>query len=227
MTPAELELLIRKILGEGVQLQGAGYALVGLVALASAGLGTYAGGYLKRRGENLATKADFDSVLLQLQRQTRDVESIKGEIASASWIHQRRWDVKRQLYSELLVALEELRQKGRWFHAAIQNRGWSTDESRDAELTGYAKHIAERGLLEKLVACKGAAGMVLAPEAATSIDELGAEFAHWASELAAARDVESILSVARYVLPDLLAKTDHTYALVLEVARGDLLAIAK
>src|SRR5437763_10539782 len=51
-----------------------------VLALGAAGIGAFAGAYLKRRGENLATKEDFDVLLQQLKAQTKATEEIKADV---------------------------------------------------------------------------------------------------------------------------------------------------
>jgi hypothetical protein len=60
--------------------------LLGQLALTTicAALAAYAGGYLRRRGENLATKEDFRSLLDQLEANTRLVETVKAADLSRS-----------------------------------------------------------------------------------------------------------------------------------------------
>ena len=113
MSPSELELLLRRLLGEGLQLHPTVYLVIALTSLLGSGVAAFIGAYLRTRGENLATKSDFDSLLVQLKQQTREVEQIKSEISQAGWIQQRRWDLKRELCAQLLVVLEEIREKGR------------------------------------------------------------------------------------------------------------------
>jgi len=57
--------------------------LVGISALGGL-VGSFLTAYAKKRGENLATKADFDELLRQLRLQTAETEKIKSEIAKAS-----------------------------------------------------------------------------------------------------------------------------------------------
>ena len=52
---------------------------VALTIAAAAGLAYY-GGYLKTRGEQLATKADFEDLKKQLSESTKVVEEIKSEV---------------------------------------------------------------------------------------------------------------------------------------------------
>jgi len=160
MSPAELELLLRKILGEGIQLHASVYLLFVAISVIGAGVGAYGGAYLKRRAENLATKSDFHSLLAQLRSQTREVEEIRSEIANAGWIHQRRWDLKRELYWHLLEILEEIKQKGRWFANAL-HKSWGPTPETQQLVDAFAKHMLERGAIEKLLAYKGVAGMIL------------------------------------------------------------------
>jgi hypothetical protein len=51
-----------------------------LVGVCSAAIGAFAGSYLKKKGESLATKEDFDSLLIQLKTQTKATEDIKANV---------------------------------------------------------------------------------------------------------------------------------------------------
>ena len=73
----ELLKLIQQAAREGVS--AASWAVM-LLALASAGIGAFVGAYLKRRGENLATREDFDDLLQQIKAQTKATEEIKAEV---------------------------------------------------------------------------------------------------------------------------------------------------
>src|SRR3989337_1039436 len=56
------------------------YLLVAAISLVSSALVAFSAPYLKRRGENLATKADFNEILRQLRETTTLTESIKTDI---------------------------------------------------------------------------------------------------------------------------------------------------
>ncbi len=82
--------------------------LIGLIIIGWL-LKSYIPNYLAKKAENLATKEDFN-ILLELEKETtREIESIKGKISEDVWIDQRHWDLKRETYSKLLEAFNELR----------------------------------------------------------------------------------------------------------------------
>jgi hypothetical protein len=144
MTPAEIELVIRRVLNEGVRLQSLVYVvLLGISALGGI-VGSFLTAYARRRGENLATKADFDELLRQLRLQTKETEEIKSEIARTSWIHQQRWDFKREVYSQLLAVLEEIRQKTFWLGNSLGSWSPSGTTAHREAVELYGKHMFDR-----------------------------------------------------------------------------------
>ena len=77
--------------------------LVQVVILgAAAAVGAFFGEYLKMRGKNLATKADFDSLQDQLRANTELVETIKAEVGQKDWA-QREWTNLRRTKLEALL----------------------------------------------------------------------------------------------------------------------------
>ncbi len=65
------------------------------------GAGAYIGSYLREKGKNLATKEDIAKL-------TRETEAIKSEISKTRWLDQKRWDLRRDVYWNLLEQLGEL-----------------------------------------------------------------------------------------------------------------------
>jgi hypothetical protein len=236
MSITELELLLRKLLGEGVQLHPTSYLLLIVVSLVTAGLGAYFGAYLRRRGENLATKSDFDELLQQLGRQTQQVEVIKSEIARAGWVHQRRWELSRDLYFELLRTLEELRQKGRWLAHAVSSSQVSdppfggdywgvsphNDQAYDYVKT-FADHMVERGTVEKLLAAKAVSGIVLPEEVVRALDSLSDLYNFGFERILSDPSPDTLTAFLRDNLDTLLRSTDETYLIVLRASQHDLL----
>jgi len=223
MSAAELELLLRRVIGEGVQLHPAIYLLVVFVSLLGGIVGAFFGAYSRKRGENLATKADFDSLLQQLRRQTEETERIKSEIARAGWIHQRRWDLKRELYWQLLQILEEIKQKGRWLAQSLQRH---SDPNAEAQtlIETFAKHMYERGTVEKLLAYKGVAGMILTDQTSTALERLSDGYNEMADLLIRTpRPFEVFFGDDRWRFYGLLDETEAVYKLVLNESQADLL----
>lgn len=72
-----------------------------VVTLITAGAGAYFGSYLKEKGRSYAAQED-------IARLTRLTEEVRSEIASKSWVEQRRWDLKREIYFKLLNALDAI-----------------------------------------------------------------------------------------------------------------------
>ncbi len=221
MSATDLELLLRRIVGEGVQLHPSVYLVILCVSVFSAGIGTYAGAYLRRRGENLATKADFDVLLDQLRQQTSETENVKAEIAKAGWIHQRRWDIKRELYWELLKTLEEIRQKARWLDQMLGPYGPHAEARKAIET--FASHMQERGIVERLINAKGVAGIILTQSVAAAIDDLAREYNNLADVLVASPDPVDALLYHRAQFQALLTATSDTYTMVAKASREDLL----
>jgi hypothetical protein len=76
--------------------------LIALFTTLTAGVGSFAGAYLKIRGTNLATKSDFIDLQNQLRANTELVETIKAEVGQWDWM-QREWTNLRRVKLEALL----------------------------------------------------------------------------------------------------------------------------
>jgi hypothetical protein len=92
---AEILKLIQRAIEEGVS--SAAWPLF-IVAVLSAGLGAFFGSYLKKKGEDAATRENFDEVLRQLRAQTNATEEIKEEFESM----QKQQAFLRDLYASAI-----------------------------------------------------------------------------------------------------------------------------
>lgn len=70
----------------------------------------YIGGYARKRGENFATKSDFDEILVQLEAQTKSTEQIKIELSHTDWAARELRVLRRVKLEELLQAIHELQE---------------------------------------------------------------------------------------------------------------------
>lgn len=105
MSPEQIEQIVSSAIKEGLEFPWWLY----LSAVVTAFVGGFLGAYLKRKGENLATREDYESLLQQVKRTTQETESIKMELAKGSWLHQQSWYLKEKYYSGLLENLYKLR----------------------------------------------------------------------------------------------------------------------
>jgi hypothetical protein len=78
-----------------------------VLTLAALGIGVFLGEYLKTRGKNLATKADFDSLQNQLSDQTRLVETIRSEVGQKDWARREWTNLRRIKLEELMEKMHE------------------------------------------------------------------------------------------------------------------------
>jgi hypothetical protein len=78
----------------------------GLTTLTSAFVGSYLAGYLKKKGENLATKEDVQDLAAQTALLTQTTEQIKAEITDKVWNKQRHWEMKRDAIFAAIQGLE-------------------------------------------------------------------------------------------------------------------------
>jgi hypothetical protein len=83
---------------------GARYSVVyGVVTVLIAGLSIWFGSFLKTKGQNFATKQDFNELQKQLKANTELVEKIKAEVGQKDWA-QREWTSLRRTKLEALLA---------------------------------------------------------------------------------------------------------------------------
>jgi hypothetical protein len=82
-----------------------------LVPFLSAAAGAYFGGYLKRKGENLATHEDMDKLLDQVSAVTKTTKGIETKISGDLWDRQKQWELKREILFEAAKRLSEIDNK--------------------------------------------------------------------------------------------------------------------
>jgi hypothetical protein len=67
----------------------------------SAGAGAFLGSYLKKKGENLATREDLNDLVNQVQAVTTATKEIEAKISNEVWGRQKRWELKRDSLFEV------------------------------------------------------------------------------------------------------------------------------
>jgi hypothetical protein len=76
--------------------------LNGVIAALVSALTALGVSYFRTRGQNLATKHDFDELSKQLKANTKLVETIKSEVSQRDWV-QREWTNLRRVKLEALL----------------------------------------------------------------------------------------------------------------------------
>jgi hypothetical protein len=100
-----MRALLEQYLGGGVHLALWSYVALALVTL----VGAFLGAYLKKRGEEFATKQDFQEILYRVKKTTEATEEIKAAISeeqrTKAWEREDRTrfhNERRKLYATLL-----------------------------------------------------------------------------------------------------------------------------
>jgi|ERR1700693_2675913 len=96
--------------------------LLALIPFVFSGLGAYLGSYLKKKGENLATKEDIKDVVEQVRAVTTVTEEIRTKISNEAWDRQKRWELKREVLFEVTKRLGPVTDATTKLHAFYQTQ---------------------------------------------------------------------------------------------------------
>ena len=91
-----------------------------VLSFITAGAGAYFGAYLRKKGENLATKEDFEELKTQTEKLREATKEIDTKIEKRVWNDQRRWELRRDT---LLVIMTSLRRAHRAVNALYSAYG--------------------------------------------------------------------------------------------------------
>ncbi len=95
-----------------------------------AGAGAYLGSYLKKKGENLATREDINNVVEQVKAVTRATKEIEAKISSDVWDRQKRWELKRDLLFQTTKTIAAVRNALLFLSAACSTQKKEQDPER-------------------------------------------------------------------------------------------------
>lgn len=99
----------------------------GITTLVGAFVGSYLGGYLRKKGENLATHEDVNKLVNQMAAVTQATKAIEAKISSDVWDRQKQWELKRD------VVFEVARKMGRATEAMMRLTAVYTTEKQARE----------------------------------------------------------------------------------------------
>jgi hypothetical protein len=94
--------ITNQILKEEILLNWRLWILMFIIWLISIAANNFISKYLEKRGEALATKADFNKLLEMLEKQTEATERIKSTISHEEWSLKENKLVRRQNLEELI-----------------------------------------------------------------------------------------------------------------------------
>jgi hypothetical protein len=107
------------------------FLFVNVVVMAlAAGVAAWGGSFLKTKGQNFATKRDFDELQRQLSVSTKLVETIKSEVSQGDWAQRERTNLRRIKLEALIEKMHECEAYLDRYHSAAF-RGSRPDERRD------------------------------------------------------------------------------------------------
>ncbi len=141
MTKEQISELAKAIANEDTLINWQFYVLIILLSLIGGYVGNFINSYAKKRGENLATKADIDEIKSQLASTTKITEKIKNDIEHQVWRKQQIETIKRNKLEEYLqyiyIAQESLSKD-------MKNQYFKTTEPIDSHA------ISKATMLQKL-----------------------------------------------------------------------------
>ena len=189
------------------------FMLLGLIVIGWL-VKSYIPSYLNKKAENFATKEDFRELLEMEKVTTREIELIKGKISTEVWVDQRRWDLKRELYSKLLEVFHELRK-------TTANVATTYSPNEDKEFIERNREFYDKQkrkqleLLEEAGRLAAVSALIIDKEAVNAIDQFRLE----ASFLTVETDPYMYMM-------GLSGSADRVYRLLLSEARRDLLGVS-
>jgi hypothetical protein len=125
------------------------YVVWALVTLVSAFIGSYLAGYLKKKGENLATHEDIDRLVDQVRAVTEATKKIEADISVGVWDKQKRWEMKREVLFEAARRLSEVEDAMLGFATVMREdqakqEAWATAAPSVTEELSWGQVRAER-----------------------------------------------------------------------------------
>lgn len=184
-----------------------------MIALTVPFIGGFLGAYAKKKGESLATKEDFDSLLEQLKKTTATTEGIKADMAKGSWLHQQEWHLKEKYYSGVLDALYRFKQS---LSARLDHYIEPGSEHHDATIN-ESEHFKRQGrlgseALQDLQRLHGPAEIVISARAIEALEKFYS--ADWHASNFSACNEE--------YLGDVYRSADDAHRIILGEARSEL-----
>src|ERR1700733_13386684 len=82
-----------------------------LASLVGGFFGSFLAGYLKKKGENLATHEDIQNLVEQVQAVTTATQEIESRISGELWDRQKKWELRRDIIFETTRAVADVKHR--------------------------------------------------------------------------------------------------------------------
>lgn len=96
----------------------------GLTTLVTAFVGSFLAGYLKRKGENLATHEDIDKLVDQVAAVTTTAKEIEARISNEAWRRERRSDLQLKAIENFSALTSDFIQRSIADNKYVPNVDW-------------------------------------------------------------------------------------------------------
>lgn len=168
-------------------------------------LGGFLGAYYRKRGEVAAIKTDLDEI-------TRIQEEIKAKLSFEAKISQNWWELKRDIYSKLILALNDMADA--YWH--IVHDGFDESGTPSTDRTHYMpfREKADKAM-DDYMSLTGISHVVLDRNAIAQIQNLSSGFGEVHRNIKEGR-------LSREDAVKLKSLVDCVYDRIIEVARSDL-----
>jgi hypothetical protein len=171
MTPQELEAIIHQILSNELRTT---FALAAVLMVVLPPFAAALGSYMATKGKNLATKEDLAHLEKQVAATTKVAEEIKADVGKAS----KQWELKRQIYTDLLEALYRLLfvEENLIEAERREDRVYALPDEDQAEPLKVIKALRnsltheEHSHLRTVVRIRGIGALMLAKETTSALD---------------------------------------------------------
>ena len=212
MEPQQIRELAEALINEGFGLTWWIYVAVFVVSL----VGSFAGAYLKVRGEAYAASQDFERILDEQKRTTRELESIRSAVSEGAFLRNQSWLQRRDIYFDLIAKLNAVAD-GFWEVTVV---GFKNDETKTDNTTA-AKLAAQKleTALDDLMRVTGPAHVFLGEEAIQALHDYKQQSSKLSAKLGGR-------AAPRTYFEQQKALADHAYDRLTRAAKNELMTSA-
>lgn len=129
MSEAIIREIAQQIINEQLLQNWKCYLLLILLIIACSFIASFVTSYSRKRGENFATKTDFDDLVKQLKATTKIAEEVKVAVNHSDWTL-REWKTIRRIKLEELV--NSIYEAKYWFEKDLSLRMYEGEEHTDS-----------------------------------------------------------------------------------------------